>query len=457
LNVLLSDTRPGATEKQTRNSAGKTSLVELLHFLFGADCDKESLFRMPALIEHMFRGTFSIRGETFIVERTGSDPSKIFLLEGGERRDDLPKRIDKTSGRLVASNTSWRVFLGHVFFGMPSDLRGTAYDESFTPTFRSLFSYFARRRNSGGFISPERQAEKQQKWDWQVNLSYLFGLDWQIPFEFNKVRVREKTLEELKKATKGGVLGEVVGTVAQLRPQVTVAEAKAQALRDQLKNFEVLESYRDMSRRAATVKLAMQSIGRDAVALNETLEHLEESLEAEKPPAKSDLERLYAAAGVELPGVALRRFDEVSKFFESVIANRRAHLQQEVAEIRQRITEDERRLGELDAERSGILRVLDGRGALDDFMRLQNDLAQLDAATAMLRERFKAAELLEGESTQLDIDRSNLKRRLQTDHQSRSAVLDEAILIIAEAISELYEDRAGRFVVEATDNGPEFK
>jgi uncharacterized protein YydD (DUF2326 family) len=110
---------------------------------------------------------------------------------------------------------------------MPSDLRGTAYDESFTPTFRSLFSYFARRRNSGGFISPERQAEKQQKWDWQVNLSYLFGLDWHIPFEFNKVRVREKTLEELKKATKGGVLGEVVGTVAQLRPQVTVATRSA--------------------------------------------------------------------------------------------------------------------------------------------------------------------------------------------------------------------------------------
>jgi uncharacterized protein YydD (DUF2326 family) len=52
---------------------------------------------------------------------------------------------------------------------------------------------------------------------------------------------------------------------------------------------------------------------------------------------------------------------------------------------------------------------------------------------------------------------SNLKRRLQEDHQSRSAVLDEAILIVAETIAELYEDRSGRFVVDATDNGPEFK
>ena len=84
-------------------------------------------------------------------------------------------------------------------------------------------------------------------------------------------------------------------------------------------------------------------------------------------------------------------------------------------------------------------------------------MAEWEAHAATLRERFKAAEMLEGESTQLDIDRSNLKRRLQEDHQGRKAALDEAILLIAEAIANLYQDRSGRFVVEATDNGPEFK
>jgi len=64
--------------------------------------------------------------------------------------------------------------------------------------------------------------------------------------------------------------------------------------------------------------------------------------------------------------------------------------------------------------------------------------------------------MLEGESTQLEIDRSNLKRRLQEDHRQRKVILDEAILIIAEAIGELYGNRAGRFVVDATENGPEF-
>jgi len=111
----------------------------------------------------------------------------------------------------------------------------------------------------------------------------------------------------------------------------------------------------------------------------------------------------------------------------------------------------------VDAERREIIATLEGRGALEDFVRLQTNLATLEAQAAALRERFKAAELLEGQSTQLDIDRGNLKRRLQQDFHDRKLILDRAILIIAETITELYDDRSGRFVVEATENGPDFK
>jgi uncharacterized protein YydD (DUF2326 family) len=111
----------------------------------------------------------------------------------------------------------------------------------------------------------------------------------------------------------------------------------------------------------------------------------------------------------------------------------------------------------LDTDRRQILKTLEGRGALEDFVRLQRDLATAEAVAATLRERFKAAEIVEGESTQLDLDRVNLKQRLQADHQHHKVALDRAILLIAEAISELYDDRTGRFIVEATENGPEFR
>jgi uncharacterized protein YydD (DUF2326 family) len=123
LNVLLADRLPQSTDKQTRNSAGKTSLLEIIHFLHGSDCDADSLFRKNELIEHSFIGIFSIGGERFRIERTGSDPSKIFILEGGEGQKHFPKKIDKSTGREFVSNQNWRVFLGHAMFGLPSELR----------------------------------------------------------------------------------------------------------------------------------------------------------------------------------------------------------------------------------------------------------------------------------------------------------------------------------------------
>lgn len=110
LNVLLADTLPTSKQTETRNSAGKSSLVEIIHFLLGSNCDKDSLFRTKALIEHTFTGIFLIQGVEFEITRSGKEPARIFILRGGENDSRLTKRIDKETGRILASNVNWRVF-----------------------------------------------------------------------------------------------------------------------------------------------------------------------------------------------------------------------------------------------------------------------------------------------------------------------------------------------------------
>ncbi|RYD77359.1 MAG: DUF2326 domain-containing protein, partial [Verrucomicrobiaceae bacterium] len=377
-------------------------------------------------------------------------------IEGQVEHLNLKLKKDRTTERQFISNTNWRVFLGHAMFDLPADPEGTDFDATDAPSFRSLISYFARRRSADGMAHPERHAGMQQRADWQVNLSYLLGLDWRVPHSFQHVRDRENTLEELKRAAKGGALSSLVGTVAELRPQVAIAEDKAARLRDQLANFEVLDSYRDLSQRAARVRSDMQAISRDLVSLRETSEHLGSALQAEQPPSAPEVETMYDAVGIELPEVARRRLADVQKFHASVVANRRKYLQAELQANLSAIAGAEERLASLDIARRDILKTLEGKGALEDFLRLQKELAELDASAANLRERFNAATLLEGETTQLDLDRSNLRRRLQEDHVQRSVALNRAILLISRIIASLYEGRTGRFVVEAGQNGPEF-
>jgi uncharacterized protein YydD (DUF2326 family) len=452
LNVLLSEKSPTSGEKHTRNSAGKSSLIEIIHFLLGANAGPKSLLRNQALVEFTFRGTFNIGGKPLTIARSGSDPSKILIGEEAAKR--FGKKT-KGSGQGYISNEMWKEILGHNMFGLPSETTGSLYEESYTPTFRSLFSYFARQR--GGFTNPEKSSEAQPTWNWQVNLSYLLGLDWRIPFDLQRVRETERQLVELKKVAKSGAVGQVIGTVAELRPKVAVAEARAARLRDDLKNFRVLDTYQEMSDRASQARLEMLAIERRAVTLKQTAEHLRNVLRDERPPEREDVTRLYAALGIELPDTAKRRLDEVRAFHESVVENRRTRLQGELEETEAQIADGKTRSTELDNERSTILQFLEGHGAFEDLIHLQKELAAQEVELASLQERFGAAEVLEGKGTQLAIDRANIKRRLQEDYRSRRDKLNKVILFIGSAISSLYADRIGQFVVDATDSGPRFQ
>ena len=61
------------------------------------------------------------------------DPSKVLLLSGGEDGQDLPKKLDKPSGRFFVLNVNWRVFLGHRMFGLPRVDHPPAFEESMRP------------------------------------------------------------------------------------------------------------------------------------------------------------------------------------------------------------------------------------------------------------------------------------------------------------------------------------
>lgn len=460
LNVLLSSKAKDAKDVQsrrTRNSAGKSSFVELVQFLLGAKCDPDSLFRNSALVRHSFKGTFRIGSEEVSIERSGSNHGRVIIDKSSADRFGLATKIDKVSGVTSVSNTDWNEFLGHKMFGLPERLKGSVYGEAYTPGFRPMFSYFARRSGSGAFISPERQAEQQRRWDWQVNLSFLFGLDWQIPFDLQKVRERERLLEELKKASKGGAFGHLIGTAAELRPLVVVAKDHSAQLRGRLERFEVVESYKELATEAANAKAEMQAIARRAVSLQETLAYLRGAIEREHSAPTEDLLRLYASVGIELPGVATRRFEEVEKFHQSVVANRRAYLAEEIGRAETELNAGAELSAKLESDRARILGMLQSGGALDDFADLQKLLAEAEAQAAALNERLKAAEALEKDSTQLDIDRANIKLRLIESLRGQKSYIEEAMLLIGSAIKSLYHDRTGKFEVEATDNGPEFR
>lgn len=439
LNVLLAQKTEGASSKQTRNRAGKSSFIELVHFLTGSEAGPESIFRTSDLADYTFGMDFDLGGVRTVVERSGSTKAKIYVST-------------RPSVKLKYSATDWCAFLGESMFGLSSlEAAGNK-----PPTFRSLFAYFARRQASSAFTTPEKQAGMQGTGDMQMALMFLLGLDWQIARDWQVVRDREKTLEELRKAAGTGAFGSIIGKAADLRTQLTLQEARLKKLYAENERFQVLPEYRELEVESAKLTRELNELANANTIDFAAIRDLEGALTSEVPPDLEDLQTIYQEAGVALPGLVKRRYEDVKSFHESVVRNRKDYLSSELEAARLRIEMRDAKKAPLDQRRAEIMGILKSHGALDQFLKLQGELGRLESEVESLRQRFEAAEQLEGTKNELEIERNRLTIRLRRDFAEQKDRLSEAIVAFEETSQRLYES-AGSMTIDETSNGPMFK
>ncbi|MCP1549374.1 MULTISPECIES: DUF2326 domain-containing protein [Methylobacteriaceae] len=456
LNVVLADRTDASTERQTRNSAGKTSVIEVMHFLLGSAAGKSSIFQSPALFAFTFHARLRLGPHEITVSRSGADANRMLLLEEDAAKIAAPLTRDKSEAAYLTVER-WREILGHYWFGLPRDPKGTEFEQSFVPGFRSLVSYFIRRNAGGAFAVPVRQHEKQNAYDWQVNLSYLIGLDWRIPRAIEQLKVSTAALADLRKAIKEGAFGKLFGSVGEIRPEIQRIEARIERLRAAIAAFEVAENYRERAAEAATARRRIQSLGFERMRALQTIAHLEAAVAEERAPEYAALERLYRAADVQLPGIVLAKMDDVASFQRSVSENRRVHLGGQISETRASLALVDAEMTALDESQSAIMAEIAGKGALEDFTMMAEEIGTLGSEVELLREKLRNAEILEGKKSLLLQERASLLQRLQADHRERGDALRSATLMIDRSITELYDDRYGNLIVEATPKGPEFR
>lgn len=455
LNILIAQKSQGATDLQTRNGAGKTSLIELIHFLLGANAPVESIFK-KALSRFNFGMELEVNGIPTTVERSGSSSNKVKIPSSSFEGWPIQHPQSNLFEGQVISLGEWKSVLGNFFFNLPVSNDDEEKDlEKFKPTFRSLFSYFVRRQSEGSFDAPEKFMGKQPLWSQQVNLSYLIGLDWTLPQQWQKTREREKTLVVLRKAVKEGAFGDFIGSSSELRTKLAIAEQRASLLHGQLNQFQVLPEYHELEQEASEIATQLGTFADDNTIDIQLIEELQVSVNAETPPSFDALEQLYREVGIIFSDNVVRRFDDVRNFHSSVIENRKIYLSVEVTHARQRIINRNNEMEKLEVRLKQIMGILKAYGALDQFVNLQSELSRLQSDVEGLRQKFESAEQLEGLKAQSDIERAQLLLRLQQDFRERFPALQTAILTFEDLSNSMYE-KAGSLNINDSQNGPTF-
>ena len=327
------------------------------------------MFRTPELAEHTFGMEFDLGGQRAVVQRSGRAPSKFVVSGKTEHSPESPQKQDSRTGDSVISNESLEDRAGAVDVHPGRRRRGRR------PQVRadlSLAFLLLRSAPVGRWVCrTTQQSSKQQPWDQQVAISFLLGLDWTIPQAWQTVREREKVIDTLRKVASQGALGELIGTAADLRTQLTVAEQRCKQLRERVAPVPCsCPSTRITSREASDLTRQLNDLANDNALDRQLLAELERAVHAEAPPPVADLEHLYEEVGIALPGVAVRRFDEVRQFHESVVANRRSYLAEEIDDTRRRIAVREQQKDQKDGRRAEVMNVLHTHGALEQYSLL---------------------------------------------------------------------------------------
>ncbi len=451
-NVLLAEKTPGARKDQTRNAAGKSTTLEIIHYLLGADVDKEGIFLNPAISAETFGMTFDCGGERTTVERLASPSAfkNAFYFPSGIPSGLAHEAKTDDEGEIYVPLKAWRSFLGRTAFGLAPE------PASFEPKFRSLFTYLCRRDETA-FTDPKRHSLKQLEWDQNVAVAYFLGLDWRIISAMEKLRKREQELARLKKELSGsGVVAELIGTAAQLRARLAVQRSKADAYATRLASFQVLPEYEEFEKEASRLRGEIGSLRDENTLDRQLVDQLEATLREEHAPEAADLTRLYEAVGVQLPGTAKKHLDDIRKFHEIIVQNRRGHLAHESTAARRRIQERTQQAENKERREKELMHLLDGRGALQHHTELQLEHARMRAEVEELERRLKVAHRIETGAADLNVERAELHRQLVNDHAERASILEEAVLLFDE-LSRTLSERSSVLRVEPTETGLSIK
>ena len=451
-NIVLADKTSKATNQQTRNRAGKTSLVLTVDFLLGAECRKESIFKNSKLVNWYFGMEFDLDGEKVKIKRSGKTPSELEVLNGETDNWPITTHIDKTNGQSIISNNDWKTNLGKLIFKLPAKKKIAKYN----PSFRALASYFLRRENSGAFETHSKNAGLQQMYDSQISLSYLLGLDWSIPRKMQLVRDKEKVVQKIKKGMSEEILGELIGSTSQIRTELAISEKKTNQLKGNLATFKVIPEYHELEKEASQLTTEIGNLSNENLLDYELIEHLNKSIKDETPPSYQDVKRLYEEAGVILSEHICKHFDELVEFHETIIKNRQFYLLSELENANRRVENRNLKKDSLSGRVSQIIQILDSHGALDQYSKLNSELVRLEAETEALKNKLNAAEQLENTKVELELERTNLLIQLQRNYHEQGEFIRH-IIATFEEISNMLYDEAGSLEIIPTKNGPEFE
>ncbi len=450
LNIVLAERQlpitPGETapQRRTRNGAGKSSAIDLIHFLLAGGA--EGALKSEALADWIFELSLDV-GRDRVAVRRAQPSSRVTIQKEGAGFVKEPNSAELT-------NAAWANQLGKTWFYLGNNRPPGA------ASFRQLISYFARRRRDGGYDDPVRTFRAQSNALGETNLAVLFGLDAEIVRRFHQAKNELKQVQAAQKALRDLEKGAPAGTrrvdlEATLSAQIAAATLARDHLSERINSFNVLPVFRELEQELASLNERGRELSDEDVLDREAIDANQRAFQDEGQDRAPRLEALFAEAQIVFPATVKRRYEEVARFHHRLIENRQAQLHSEIASAKRRIDDRRPAREQVEVRRRQITAALRSGGPADELLRLRDELSEKEAVVRALEARLNEARRLEKQAEDMQKELEEVARALRQDRRERDAIAYQASRTFSQISERLYE-KPGELVISANEQGLRF-
>ncbi len=440
LNLILADRQQSSTDKDSRNGLGKTSLLNVLHFCLGANLQKK-LLPVEQIEDWVFYLEIALNAENFKVSRTIENPG-IVSIEGNVTVLPILPETDEDTGALFYKVAAWNQVLGHCLFAIPSTTR-----EKYKPSFRDLISYFIRS-GKDAYSEPFSYRRNQKSWQCQIANSFLIGLNWEQAARVQDLKDNASAVSSLGNAIELGIIsskGELEAERLRLEPIVEKEQ-------EVISTFRVHPQYQEIQDTADELTKLLHELANHNFSLKNKNRRYEESIESENPPQESDLTKLYDEAGMIFSETIIKTLKDTKAFHSSIVKNRDHFLRAELEGIRAQINSNDTEIERLSVERAGSLSLLETHGALEEFSKLQERLAEKKSKLETVRRHIEEIRDMSSKKKEIKAQRVELDTMIQRDFEEARPHWEQAVTGFNENSLALYNE-PGDLIINISEKG----
>jgi len=395
------------------------------------------------LTDHIFVGDFSLPNVT----GNGFDDVRVSRPVTPATRVEVNGWSAMGTSSVDVHVDEWRALLSEQLFQLPAVVGAR-------PTVGQLWGQLLRT----SFGSPTKSHPSEPDWESGIKLGYLLGLDNELLSRAGDIDKLYKQRKALRAAVNEGALSNISLDEATLRSQIATTRRRRDRDAEALREYRVDDQYAEHQQRADALTGQIRVLNEEGLALARRASELsialaESDADRDTHPPNESLANLFQETEALFPERVRRRYEEVERFHESVLENRRAHLEQEHVLVSRRLIEIQERRTGLGAERASAMVLLEQSVAFETFSAAQSSLGQLESQLSDLERQLEAAASINGIDGRIQSETGIAMSTLRAEIDERQRFLEGPISLFHDLGEEIYSDRAADLLIAPATRG----